>query len=751
MSRDDLKATFFAECEDLLEQLSEGSQDLIAGTAGEETVHAIFRAVHSIKGAAGAFGLENLVTFAHCFETVLDRVRSGELVPDTDALHTILRSGDMLADLVELAQTESDEVPEAMPAILEKLNDLAGTAPAADTGEEVSEEVGGEEDFFGFQPLLLDPIEDEGAPADQAETRYRIRLAASSDLFRNGHDPVLLFSELAALGHVETHCDLSALPAADAFDPEHCYLNWDLTVTGQIAEPAIRDVFMFLEDLCEIEEIGVAGQEAGGADADDMVSEPATDAAPIELDVASELTTVSPVDPDVPVAQDAPVPIEQALAATHVASPAPTQPSPSDRTKGTAKPSSSVPQTTLRVDPERVDRLINTVGELIINQAVIAQKLIETGLASNSDIMGDLDDYQYLARELQEGVMAIRAQPVKPLFQRMQRIVREAGDALGKDVVLVTEGEATEIDKTLVERLAEPLTHMIRNAVDHGIESPEKRAAAGKPVLGTIRLAAAHRSGDVLIEIADDGAGLNRKRILDIAVSKGLVSPDAKLSEGEIDNLLFMAGFSTAEKVTNLSGRGVGMDVVKTAITSLGGKVSISSRPGEGTQFSISLPLTLAVMDGMVIHAAGQTLVAPLSSVLETIRPRAQDVVPFGREGRLLSIRGTYVPIVHLGHLLGFTTDPAISADNILILIRSEHSGQVALAVDDISDQRQVVVKSLEGNYGAIEGISAATILGDGRIALIIDTDAILTLAGDLGRDVAFKEETQHAETAAMG
>ncbi|HDR29893.1 chemotaxis protein CheA [Rhodovulum sp.] len=742
MSRDDLKATFFAECEDLLEQLSEGSQNMIAGSADDDTVNAIFRAVHSIKGAAGAFGLENLVTFAHCFETVLDRVRSGELVPDTDALHTILRSSDMLADLVELAQADSTEIPEAMPAILDKLNELSGTA-AEDAGDAAADM-----DFFGFQPLVLDPLGEEGdehtAPAQAGETCFRIRLTASSDLFRNGHDPVLLFSELAMLGHLETRCDLSALPEADAFDPERCYLNWDLTLRGQVTEDAVRDVFMFLEDLCQIEAVDDPG--ADGAEPVPDLSPPsvAEETAPPQVQFRAAAPRETP-----------PAPIELALGAETRApvsaeTRAPVAAEPVNPAKGAAKAASPVPQTTLRVDPERVDRLINTVGELIINQAVIAQKLQETGLASNSDIMSDLDDYQYLARELQEGVMAIRAQPVKPLFQRMQRIVREAADKLGKEVVLVAEGEGTEIDKTLVERLAEPLTHMIRNAVDHGIESAEKRIAAGKPVMGTIRLSAAHRSGDVLIEIADDGAGLNRKRILEIAVSKGLVPADAKLSEPEIDNLLFMAGFSTAEKVTNLSGRGVGMDVVKTAITMLGGKVTISSRPGEGTLFSISLPLTLAVMDGMVIHAAGQTLVAPLSSVLETIRPRPQDIVPYGREGRLLSIRGTYVPIVHLGNLLGFTCGDEISSENILILIRSERSGHVALAVDEISDQRQVVVKSLEGNYGVIEGISAATILGDGRIALIIDTDAILTLAGDLGRDVALIEEMQHGKTAAM-
>ncbi|GAA0289368.1 chemotaxis protein CheA [Rhodovulum strictum] len=748
MSRDDLKATFFAECEDLLEQLSEGSQEMIAGNADDETVNAIFRAVHSIKGAAGAFGLENLVTFAHCFETVLDRVRSGDLVPDTDALHTILRSGDMLADLVELAQADSKEIPEAMPAILDKLNELSGTEPHDTADDDVSIDMDMDAGFFGFQPIILDPIGEDEAPEPTDESGFRIRLAASSDLFRNGHDPVLLFSELAALGRVETRCDMSGLPAGDEFDPERCYLNWDITLRGPMTEAAVRDVFMFLEDLCEIEPIeepdttGFASAEDQEPVATVLEDLPFEDSAPVAARPAPR--TAPPPEP-------APAAIDLALGAgTRSAALDSAAAEPADRPKG-AKAPPPVPQTTLRVDPERVDRLINTVGELIINQAVIAQKLLEMGLATNSDIMSDLDDYQYLARELQEGVMAIRAQPVKPLFQRMQRIVREAADVLGKEVALVAEGEGTEIDKTLVERLAEPLTHMIRNAVDHGIETPEKRIAAGKPALGTIRLSAAHRSGDVLIEIADDGAGLNRKRILEIAVSKGLVPGDAKLTEPEIDNLLFMAGFSTAEKVTNLSGRGVGMDVVKTAITSLGGKVTISSRPGEGTLFSISLPLTLAVMDGMVIHAAGQTLVAPLSSVLETIRPRPQDVVPYGREGRLLSIRGTYVPIVHLGNLLGFTCGDEISSDNILILIRSERSGHVALAVDEISDQRQVVVKSLEGNYGAIEGISAATILGDGRIALIIDTDAILTLAGDLGRDMALIEETQHGKTAAMG
>ena len=392
------------------------------------------------------------------------------------------------------------------------------------------------------------------------------------------------------------------------------------------------------------------------------------------------------------------------------------------------------------------------MGELIINQAGIAQKAAAHGIPPNSDIMTELDEYRTLAREIQEAVMAIRAQPVKPLFQRMGRIVREAGDATGKQVELVTEGEGTEVDKTLVERLADPLTHMIRNAVDHGIETVEDRLAAGKPAKGTVRLSAAHRSGHVLIEISDDGAGLNRERILASAVSKGLVPPDAKLSNAEIDNLLFMPGFSTAAKVTNLSGRGVGMDVVKTAITAMGGRVTIASEPGQGSTFSISLPLTLAVLDGLAVKVCDQTMVLPLSAIVETILPKAAELRPLGRSGHVLSIRGDYVPVIGLGGILGLDAAPFDPAGKTLVLIRTNGSPQVALAVQSIFDQRQVVIKSLESNYGAIPGISAATILGDGHIALIVDPDAVVAMAG-IGSATPYprEQETDHAASAAMG
>ena len=307
----------------------------------------------------------------------------------------------------------------------------------------------------------------------------------------------------------------------------------------------------------------------------------------------------------------------------------------------------------------------------------------------------------------------------------MLRIAREAADATGKSVKIIPEGEDTEVDKIVVERLADPLTHMIRNAIDHGIEKPEDRAASGKTETGTLILRARQSSGSIIIQIIDDGAGLNRKKIQEIAVTKGLIPADSQLSEAEIDHLLFAPGFSTASEVTNLSGRGVGMDVVKTAITELGGKIAIASVTGEGTTFSITLPLTLAVMDGMVISVGDQTMVVPIASILETIRPEPQDLSRIGVKNDLLRVRGEYVPVIDLATSLGCTATSKPLTERVLLLIHAESVAQCALAVDEIFDQRQVVVKSMIGNYGAIPGISGATILGDGKIALIIDPEYV--------------------------
>lgn len=358
---------------------------------------------------------------------------------------------------------------------------------------------------------------------------------------------------------------------------------------------------------------------------------------------------------------------------------------------------------------------------------MLSQSVIENDSNGVSSINMGLEELQQLTREIQDSVMAIRAQPVKPVFQRMARTVREIADITGKSVRLVTEGENTEVDKTVIDKLAEPLTHMIRNAVDHGLEMPEKRIAAGKSAEGTVKLTAKHRSGRIVIELSDDGAGINREKVRQKAIDNDLIAADANLSDEEIDNLIFHAGFSTADKVSDLSGRGVGMDVVKRSIQALGGRINISSKPGQGSVFTMSLPLTLAVLDGMVVTVAGQTLVVPLTAIVETLQPDAAAIHSFGATQRLISIRNSFCPLVDVGRILNFRATQANPVEGVALLVESEGGGQRALMVDAIQGQRQVVIKSLEANYTHVPGIAAATILGDGRVALILDVDAVVS------------------------
>jgi two-component system chemotaxis sensor kinase CheA len=309
----------------------------------------------------------------------------------------------------------------------------------------------------------------------------------------------------------------------------------------------------------------------------------------------------------------------------------------------------------------------------------------------------------------------------------MPRLVREVALATGKQVRLVVEGEGTEVDKTVIERLTDPITHMIRNAIDHGLESPERRAEAGKPAEGIVRLAALHRSGRIVIEVADDGGGINRNRVRQIAVDKGLIPPDTNLSDEETDNLIFMPGFSTAETVSDISGRGVGMDVVRRSIQALGGRITITSRPGQGSTFTLSLPLTLAVLDGMVVSVGGQTFVLPITTVMETLQPKPTEVRRLEGSAPLLLIRDRYVPILDIGHRLGYRSAAIEPTQGVALLVEGEGGRSAALLVDSILGQRQVVIKSLEANYQRVPGIAAATILGDGRVALILDVDAVIS------------------------
>jgi two-component system chemotaxis sensor kinase CheA len=665
---DAIKQTFFQECDELLVAMEEGFITIENGSADDEVVNAVFRAVHSIKGGGGAFGFEDLVGFAHVFETALDDLRSGKISASPVVIKVLLRAGDILADHVKAARTGQ---PLASGVDTESRNELA--ALSANHGAQSADEDHGLEEI-SFAKVSIDF--DDAGPADTL-CGWHIVFAPYPALYAKANEPYLLLRELASLGDTTVKADLSKLPALDAFETDQSYLSWTITLVGDIPRDKVEEVFEFVTGDCDL-----------------TIAPLAAEIPAVEIGIVEEAR-----------------PIAEGVAGKKDAGPAAAE---------------VAARQTIRVDLDKVDRLVNLVGELVITQAMLSQRIHELNMPRSSTVGTGLAELEHLLRELQEGVMAIRTQPVKSVFQRMPRLVRELAAQTNKQVRLVVEGEATEVDKTVIERLGEPLTHMIRNAIDHGLETPGERRESGKAGEGTVTLSAAHRGGRIIIEVSDDGRGINRQKVREKAVERGLVPAGTVLSDEEVDNLIFLPGFSTASQVSNISGRGVGMDVVRRNIVDLGGRIVISSRPGRGSRFSLTLPLTLAVLDGMVVAVGDQTYVVPLAHIVESLKPRQIDVKPFGNNRTLLNVRGTYLPLVRTGEILG--ARGAVSpADGVVIVVESQGTGRLALAVDSIIGQKQVVIKSFEANYHHIEGIAAATILGDGRVALILDIDGLVS------------------------
>ncbi|BCH64195.1 chemotaxis protein CheA [Agrobacterium vitis] len=734
MDMNEIKEIFFQECEEQLAELESGLLKMNDGDRDPETVNAVFRAVHSIKGGAGAFGLDDLVAFAHVFETTLDCVRSNKLEPGIEVMKVMLKSADVLADLTNASRDGGSVDPSRSSGLVKELEALAkgevpssssatAAAPAPKAAAKPAPAPAATDDSgFAPVPFSFDDFADEEPPivSPPLEVSFKPR----RDLYAKGNDATLLLRDLSRIGEVSLNCNVSAVPTLESMDPEEAYFSWKILVKSEKGEEGVRTVFEFAEWDCELEIKEQEATVAEGSDELPMVPVP-FDLSALDDDSGVEEADDSAVD----LIAEA---VEAADTATKVVSAvrekreSPAAAAAAAAAAAQNQSAASAAGQTIRVDLDRVDRLINLVGELVINQAMLSQSVIENDTNGTSSINMGLEELQQLTREIQDSVMAIRAQPVKPVFQRMSRIVREVADMVGKSIRLVTEGENTEVDKTVIDKLAEPLTHMIRNAVDHGIETPEKRTAAGKNPEGTVKLTAKHRSGRIVIELVDDGAGINRERVRQKAIDNDIIAADANLSDEEIDNLIFMPGFSTADKISDISGRGVGMDVVKRSIQALGGRISISSRPGQGSTFTMSLPLTLAVLDGMVVTVAGQTLVVPLTAIVETLQPEAQNIHSFGANQRLISIRNSFCPLVDVGRILNFRSAQANPIDGVALLVESEGGGQRALMVDAIQGQRQVVIKSLEANYTHVPGIAAATILGDGRVALILDVDAVV-------------------------
>ena len=710
-----IKQTFFQECEEQLAELESGLLAIEGGQSDLETINAVFRAVHSVKGGAGAFHLDDLVGFAHIFETTLDHVRSGKLAPTPDLLKTMLRSADVLADLVRAARdggTVEEARKQALADELTRWSAGSGGAPAA------SETAHAEEDDLAglnFTPIQISESDvDFSSSAPEAGNCFKVSFKPHRALYAKANDATLILRELSSLGTAEITCDESALPKLDTLDPEDGYLTWNITLNTEKDEQSVREVFEFVDTDCDLTVEKMDPPGSGDVDIAELIRR----------------ATSQPAAESEPEPSAAPAPSAPAASAPAAAAAADHGPGKGDGNVAVTA------QTTIRVDLDRVDRLADLVGELVINQAMLAQRITENNSGKASGASVALDELEQLTREIQESVMAIRAQPVKSVFQRMPRLAREVATLTGKSVRLIMDGEGTEVDKTVIERLADPLTHMIRNAIDHGLESPEKRRAAGKSEEGTVRLSAMHRSGRIVIEVADDGGGINRSRVKQIAIDKGLIPAEAQLTDEEVDNLIFLPGFSTASTVSNISGRGVGMDVVKRSVQALGGRISITSVPGKGSTFAMSLPLTLAVLDGMVVTVADQTLVVPLTAIVETLQPKQADVHGMGGDSRVIAIRDRFVPLVDVGQVLSYRYEAADPMTRVALLVETEGGARNALLVDAIQGQRQVVIKSLEANYGRVPGIAGATILGDGRVALIVDVDAVVADArGDSFRD----------------
>ncbi len=766
MTNDEIQNIFFLECEEALGQAEEGLLACRSGTADADTVNGIFRAVHSIKGGAGAFSFTLLQAFTHKFETVLSYVRDGELGLSEGLNTLMLRAFDILADHVAAVRGEGN-LPDdaAISAQLEEVAEKAAaglpvfdepSAPSSAASEEATsataEETAAPADDLGLDfdldammgDLAVDEAEaaameaaaaevernmeeQEAARAAKAEARgaapmasatgehhgWRVAVRFLDGALGNGSEPLLMLRELEEMGAVCIATDASNIPALEALDVEKAYLSWTFFAPPHVSKDSIEEVFDFIGNECELT-IDPLSAPIARDGVEIAMPKIAPVKAKVEPKAAPVAATETPTQAPAAAAPVAATPVATAVPAVAETPVAPATPA-------AARTASSVGQT-VRVDLAKLDKLIDTVGELVIAQAMMAQRLASHGLNS-IDEMGMLD---LLTRDIQESTMSIRAQPIGSVFSRVPRIVRELEADTGKRVVLTMSGEATELDKTVVERLGEPLTHLIRNAVDHGIEKPEVRLVNGKPAEGKLHLSAEQRSGRIVISLSDDGAGINREVVLKKAIEKGLVAPGTQLSNEEIDHLIFAPGFSTAATVSNISGRGVGMDVVRQNVKDLGGRISIESHPGKGCTFTLALPLTLAIADGMIVTVGDQTVVIPLTHVLESLRPEQADVQHIGKDLMVLNNRGKFLPIVRLDHAVGALGAADTAQDAVLIVVDTESHGQAVLMVDSIVDQRQFVIKSLEAHYQPVIGVAGATILGDGKVALILDVDSLV-------------------------
>ncbi|MFT5519872.1 MAG: two-component system chemotaxis sensor kinase CheA [Enterobacterales bacterium] len=658
--------------EELLLSLSDGNVD-------NEAVNTIFRSAHSIKGGSATFGFTAVAEFTHILESLLDEMREGEREVTTEAITLLLESVDcmreMLSELQEDGQCADIQAKELGKKFQAMLDDGAPNS----TNEQKVEQASTDSDV-------------------EISDQWKIVFKPQTHILSNGNEPLRMFREIESLGDCKVKLLESSVPGWNDFKADDLYLEWEIHLTADIAKEDLDEVFEWVIDECEliITNLPINALDDEGQRTADIVK--ITDSkTESEIELSTSTEVVKQKEPK----------------------------------KEVNRTSSSI-----RVGIEKVDSLINLVGELVITQSMLSQVGGEFTMDKLETLRLGLSQLEQNTRELQESVMQIRMMPISFAFNRFPRMVRDLAMQLDKKIDLEISGETTELDKTVMERIGDPLVHLVRNSLDHGIENPKDRLAKGKPETGTINLDAYHQGGNIIIEIRDDGAGINIDKVFKKAVEKGLVSAKDELTNGEIYNLLFEPGFSTADIVSDVSGRGVGMDVVKRNINILGGSIEVESEQDVGSTFKIRLPLTLAILDGQLIRVGDQTYIIPLMSVNESLQIKEELISCVGGELDLYQLREDYVPIINVANEFGFENDTNEMDESLLVVVEGENQ-QVGLLVDELLTQQQVVIKSLDVNYKPVSGISGATILGDGKVALIIDV-------------VGFIQQAKHIKKAVM-
>lgn len=657
---------FFEESFEGLDMMEMGLLSLHEGDPDIETINTIFRVAHSIKGGAGTFGFSSVSEFTHGLETLLDEMRNGERGITADSMNVMLEAVDVIRNMLNAIQQQEEPDDERSQEVASQLQAVLQSDAASQV-----------------------PVTTTATPAETTSvTGWHIKFKPHPHLLQTGNDPVRMFRELAELGDMTVTLDDKALPAFTDLEAEESYLAWEISLLGDISRDAVNVIFEWVEGDCDLSIV------------------------PLQNEDTKEATTAERLDPaDKETIHDPQYePVKAVDAKKNVV---------------TEKAMSSI-----RVGTEKVDSLINLVGELVITQSMLSQLGENFDLSRLTQLMDGLEQLERNTRELQEGIMRIRMLPISFAFNRFPRLVHDLSAKMGKQVELKFTGEQTELDKTVMEKIGDPLVHLVRNSLDHGLETPEKRRAAGKSEIGQLHLNAYHQGGSIVIEVSDDGAGLNEERIFQKAIARGLVAENEQLTVEKIHDLIFLPGFSTTDIVSDVSGRGVGMDVVKKNINGLGGSVEVKSEAGIGATFTIRLPLTLAIMDGQMIQVADQKYIIPLISIIESVEIKPGTVKNVTGKGEVYALRDEYVPLIRLADVFNLQATAETLEQGLLVVVEIDDS-KVGLFVDELLAQQQVVIKSLETNYRKVMGVSGATILGDGTVALILDISGLLALYRD--------------------